>query len=134
MTWPTHTLFGISSLWLLIALPPEVIGYDFGTLSAVAALGALLPDMDASESKIKHLRLLGTLFKPFLLLAQIVHHSDQHRGLLHSLCGLAMVVVISAPLIWCVNIGVKNPTASILSLPKFLLQLTGQLYTLDKGS
>ncbi len=60
MTWPTHSLFGISSLWLLIALPPEIIGYDFGTLSAVAALGALLPDMglgieDQATEAVGHL-------------------------------------------------------------------------------
>jgi hypothetical protein len=70
VTWTTHTLFGISTLWLLAPLPPEVPGYDFGTLAACAALGALLPDLDASEPKIKHLKLLGTQFKPFLLPAQ----------------------------------------------------------------
>ncbi len=25
MTWPTHTLFGISTLWLLAPVPPEVL-------------------------------------------------------------------------------------------------------------
>lgn len=55
MTWPTHALLGINSLWLLAPLPPEI------------------------------LKLLGTNFKPFLLPAQVVHRSDQHRGLLHSL-------------------------------------------------
>ena len=88
MTWPTHAFFGISTLWLLAPLPPEVIGYDFGTLAAFAAFGALLPDLDATESKIKHLKLFGTSFKPFLLASQIIHWSDQHRGLLHSLTGL----------------------------------------------
>jgi membrane-bound metal-dependent hydrolase YbcI (DUF457 family) len=68
MTWPTHALFGISTLWLLAPLPPEIVGYDMGTLAAGAALGALLPDLDASESKIKHLKVLGTNFKPFLIL------------------------------------------------------------------
>ena len=85
MTWPTHTLFGITTLCLLVPLPPEIIGYDFGTLAAFAALGALLPDLDATESKIKHLKLLGTQFKPLLLPAQIINLTDQHRGLLHSL-------------------------------------------------
>ncbi len=68
-------------------MPPELLRYDIGTLSAVAALGALLPDLDAPESKIKHLKLLGTDFKPFLLPAQVVSRSSQHRGLLHSLAG-----------------------------------------------
>lgn len=51
MTWPTHTLFGISALWLLVPLPPEVLHSDFGVLAAAAALGALLPDLDASERR-----------------------------------------------------------------------------------
>lgn len=101
MTWPTHALFGISTLWLLAPLPPDVLGYDFSTLAACAAFGALLPDLDASESKIKHLKLLGTNFKPFLLPSQIVHRSDQHRGLLHSLCGMGVAATCALPFgIW----------------------------------
>ena len=100
MTWPTHTLMGISTLWLLALLPSEIIGYDFGTLAACAALGALLPDLDASESKIKHLKLLGTQFKPFLLPAQIVSRSEQHRGLLHSLAGLAFITTVTVPIVF----------------------------------
>ncbi len=64
--------------------------YDVGTLAACAALGSLLPDLDASQSKIKHLRVPNTKFKPFLLPAYVVHRSDQHRGLLHSLWGVGM--------------------------------------------
>lgn len=98
MTWPTHALLGINSLWFLAPLPPELLGYDLGTLAACAALGALLPDLDASESKIKHLKILGTNFKPFLLPAQIVSRTDQHRGLLHSLWGLGMIIFLVAPI------------------------------------
>lgn len=97
MTWPTHALLGISTLWLLAPLPPELVGYDFGTLSACAAFGALLPDLDASESKIKHLKIPGTKFKPFLLPAQVVSRTDQHRGLLHSLWGVELAALIVAP-------------------------------------
>src|SRR5688572_13153044 len=103
MTWPTHALFGISTLWLMAPMPPELIGYDMGTLAAVAALGALLPDLDASESKIQHLKLLGTQFKPFLLPAQVVRGSEQHRGLLHSLAGLGTVSMMAAHAIWWVG-------------------------------
>ncbi len=70
-----------------------------GTLAACAVLGALLPDLDASESKIKHLKILGTNFKPFLLPAQVVHRTDQHRGLLHSVRGIGMITFVSAPLL-----------------------------------
>ena len=91
-------MFGISSLWLLTPLPPELINYDFGVLAACSAFGALLPDLDASESKIKHLRLLGTNVKPFLLPAQIIYKTDRHRGLLHSLPGYLMICLIFTPL------------------------------------
>jgi membrane-bound metal-dependent hydrolase YbcI (DUF457 family) len=101
MTWPTLALLGINSLWLLVPLPPELLGYDLGTLAASAVLGTLLPDLDASESKIKHLKVPGTQFKPFLLPAQVIHRSDQHRGLLHSLWGPGMTGVCTLPLmIW----------------------------------
>ena len=103
MTWPTHAALGISVLWILSPFPPGFIEVDFGVLAGFAALGALLPDLDASESKIKHLRLLGTNIKPFFLPAQVVYRSDQHRGLLHSLIGWALVAFISIPLAVCVG-------------------------------
>ena len=97
MTWPTHTLFGISTLWLLAPVPPEILHSSFGVLAAAAALGALLPDLDASESKIKHLKIPNTQIKPFMLPALIVSRSDQHRGLLHSFAGLGMMAVFFIP-------------------------------------
>ena len=97
MTWPTHTLFGISTLWLLAPLPPEILHANFGVLAAAAALGALLPDLDASESKIKHLKIPNTQIKPFMLPALVVSRSDQHRGLLHSFAGLGMMAVVFIP-------------------------------------
>lgn len=93
-----HTRIAWHQLALAADSPAtELLLYDFGTLSACAVLGALLPDLDASESKIKHLKILGTNFKPFLLPAQVVHRTDQHRGLLHSLWGLGMAILIVAP-------------------------------------
>ena len=96
--WPTHTLFGISTLWLLAPVPPEVLQANMGVLAAAAALGALMPDLDASESKIKHLKIPNTQIKPFMLPAMIVSRSDQHRGLLHSLAGLGMMAVFVLPI------------------------------------
>lgn len=119
MTWTTHTLFGISALWLLAPLPPQALGYDLGTLAACAALGALLPDLDASESKIKHFKLPGTQFKPFLLPAQVIHRSDQHRGLLHSLWGLSMAGACVLPLAFC--IGWAPVTALLLGYASHLI-------------
>lgn len=97
MTWPTHTLFGISTLWLFAPVPPEILQANIGVLAAAAALGALMPDLDASESKIKHLRIPYTQIKPFMLPTLIVSRSDQHRGLLHSLAGLGMMAVFVVP-------------------------------------
>lgn len=119
MTWPTHALLGINSLWLLVLVPPELVSYDFGTLAACAVLGALMPDLDASESKIKHLKVPGTNFKPFLLPAQIVHRTDQHRGLLHSLWGLGMVAFITFPLM--LQIGWTPIVALLLGYASHLL-------------
>ncbi len=97
MTWPTHTLFGISTLWLLAQVPPEVLQANTGVLAAAAALGALMPDLDASQSKIKHLKIPNTQIKPFMLPALIVSRSAQHRGLMHSLAGLGMMTVFALP-------------------------------------
>lgn len=93
MTWPTHTLFGISTLWMLVPVPPEVLHTDCGVLATAAALGALLPDLDASESKIKYFKIPNTQIKPFMIPALVVSRSDQHRGLLHSFAGLGMMTL-----------------------------------------
>ena len=119
MTWPTHALLGINSLWLLAPIPLELVGYDFGTLAACAVLGGLLPDLDASESKIKHLKLLGTNFKPFFLPAQIVHRTDGHRGLLHSVLGLGVATLFVAPLTFWV--GWAPATALLLGYASHLM-------------
>lgn len=68
-----------------------------GVLAAVAALAALIPDLDASESKIKHLKIPNTQIKPFMLPALVVSQTDQHRGLLHSLLGLGMMSLFILP-------------------------------------
>ena len=67
MMWRTHALFGISTLWLFSPLPPEIPQGNMGVLAAAAALGALMSDLDASESKIKHLKIPNTQIKPFML-------------------------------------------------------------------
>src|SRR5690348_665061 len=97
MRWHTHVLFGISTLWLLSPLPQSP-SIDFGVLSACAAFGALLPDLDASESKIKHLR-IGDM-ELFALPAQVLHQTLGHRGFLHSLWGLTTLAVLALPIAW----------------------------------
>ena len=46
MMWRTHLLCGISTLWLLTLLPPDVLSVDYGAMALGAALGALLPDAE----------------------------------------------------------------------------------------
>jgi inner membrane protein len=90
MTWRTHITFGLTF---------TVFGFTILSLSfnpfgiIIAALGALFPDLDASESKIKNLKLskksgLLSLIKPFEILGFILHKTFGHRGALHSLVGL----------------------------------------------
>lgn len=92
----THALIGVNALWLLTVVPDGVTASNLALLSATAALGGLLPDLDAAESKIKHLR-LGDL-KPFVFLSLPLHRALGHRGLLHSLVGLSLIASLALPL------------------------------------
>jgi membrane-bound metal-dependent hydrolase YbcI (DUF457 family) len=97
MTWRTHLMGGVCSLAPLLLLPPESLAPgEAGLLALVACLGALLPDLDASESHLKHLRLIGTDLAPFALTATLLHQSLGHRGLLHSLAGLGLGALLLA--------------------------------------
>src|SRR5438045_3221124 len=89
MTWRTHVLFGISSLWLLEPLSGVLSADTIGPLAVMAALGALLPDLDAAHSKIKSLEVGG--IRPFAPLAWLSHRAGGHRGFLHSPAGLGLV-------------------------------------------
>jgi inner membrane protein len=96
MRWQTHTLFGISSLWLLTPFLNQTNASNIGVLVFYAAFGALLPDLDAGESKIKRLAFCGV--KPFVLPAVAFHRALGHRGLLHSLLGLGTFSLLAIPL------------------------------------
>jgi inner membrane protein len=85
MTWSTHLMAGLSALWLMEVLPTSSTE-NMALLAGAAALGALLPDLDAAESKIKHLSVAG--IKPFLLPSQMIYSQLGHRSFLHSLSGL----------------------------------------------
>lgn len=96
MTGPSHIALGVSSVWLLRLVPGVVgplsatDGSSPGLLVGAAALGALLPDLDAAHSTIKYLR-LGTHFQPFRLPARVLSRQFTHRGPLHSLAGLGLL-------------------------------------------
>lgn len=95
----THVLGGLSSLWLL-ALVPDGIGLsdgwnNGGVLAMLAALGALLPDLDARESQLKRLTVGGGI-APFALPAVALHRALGHRNLLHSAAGLGITAALVA--------------------------------------
>lgn len=99
MTWRTHVVGSIASVWLVTPfLPPTPDTANIGVLAALAGFAALLPDLDAAESKIKYLSLRSRSGKaglqPFLLPSQMLHGMFGHRGLLHSLLGLALVALL----------------------------------------
>ncbi len=58
-----------------------------GPLAAFAAVGALLPDLDAAQSKICSFQIKG--IRPFVPLSFLANRAFGHRGLLHSPAGWA---------------------------------------------
>ncbi len=91
MTWSTHVMVGISSLWLL-ELFPQTPPENLALLAGAATLGSLLPDLDAPRSKIQHLTIAG--IKPFQLPARMIYRQLGHRSMLHSLMGLVGIAII----------------------------------------
>ena len=85
MLWRTHALAGINSLWLLVPLPHAVTPDTVGPMAAFAAVGALLPDLDSTRSKIRSVEIKGV--RPLVPLSLLVSRAFGHRGLLHSLPG-----------------------------------------------
>ena len=92
----THALAGVGSLWCLQAFPSLLRPELLAPLSLLAALGALLPDLDASQSQIKHLSVAGVT--PFAPVASLLNRAFGHRGLLHSLLGWGIATVLLMPL------------------------------------
>jgi membrane-bound metal-dependent hydrolase YbcI (DUF457 family) len=97
----THALAGISTLWLLSVVPGGIAGdaatNNAGFLAAVAAVGSLLPDLDASQSKLRSWSVGGV--RPFVPLSTVINRAWGHRGLLHSAVGLAIAGVFSLGLV-----------------------------------
>src|SRR3712207_4305810 len=96
MTGRTHCMTSVNSLWLLTTMLPYCPQDQLGLLLLTASLGLLLPNLDAPESKIKHLQIGGV--KPFFLPAQEAYRTDMHRGMLHSLMGVAFISLTTLPL------------------------------------
>lgn len=95
MMWRTHALIGVTSLWALAPLPDVITHDTLGPLCALAALGALLPDLDAVESKAKSLR-IGQI-RPLAPLSAIAFRTWGHRTLLHSPLGFLIAGICFLP-------------------------------------
>jgi membrane-bound metal-dependent hydrolase YbcI (DUF457 family) len=85
MMWHTHAAFGAGTAWLY---PSSLESGDAGFVSVLTVfciVGALtlMPDRDAVESKIQHLKVLDV--KPLFPVAIVVNCNFGHRGTLHSL-------------------------------------------------
>ena len=95
MTYRTHILGGTASLWALAILPhgPDALGIS----CLVAGFGALLPDLDASSSKLQTLSISG--IRPFMPVGWAVSQVFPHRSPLHSLAAVGVVTaLLSTPL------------------------------------
>jgi len=149
MTWSTHLMGGLSTLWLLQLLatateplhatqlylaigipgsslplfPPPHDSLSWTPWSALpltagaAALGSLLPDLDAAHSNVKHLEILG--IKPFYLPSEAIFHSFGHRTVLHSARGLIAVALLAALL--SPLVGFQTGTALFLGYASHLM-------------
>lgn len=93
----THMVLGAASLWMLRPLPSVLVPADLAPMLALSALGALLPDLDASASTIKYFRVGG--LTPLVPLSEALHGRFGHRGALHSLWGWGTFALLASPLL-----------------------------------
>lgn len=113
MRGTTHAVIGANVIWLPYLLGLTIAPWYF----LIGALAALLPDLDASESKIKNLKLgiyVGRSkiwFKPFWLIAFVISKIFRHRGVLHS---LILVLILSIGLMLIIPREFSNITLMII--------------------
>ncbi len=95
MRGTTHATIGANVVWL-----PYLLGMSIAPwLIFIGAFAALLPDLDASESKIKNLKMgfyIGrskVWFKPFWPIAFIFSKIFRHRGAMHSLVAVILISI-----------------------------------------
>lgn len=109
MTTPHQTVEGFINTgvqWLRLGIETTgvfiiVVGVLVATQAVIAMVmvfcvsGALVPDLDAVESKIKHFRILG--IKPFVPVSRTLNRNFGHRGLLYSLRGWLIWTLLILP-------------------------------------
>ena len=97
----THILIGVCTLWGLSLIPEAITRDSVALLAGVATFGALLPDLDAAESKIKSLSVKGV--RPFAPFADLAYQTWGHRGFLHSPLALGILGIALIPLTFWVD-------------------------------
>lgn len=97
MMWHTHAAIGASATWLLVPFVPSDSSAIPAVLMVFCVIGAMVPDLDAVESKIKHVKVLG--IKPLVPVSKALNRDFGHRGLWHSARGWAVWTVFILPLI-----------------------------------
>jgi len=115
MTWSTHVMAGICSLWVFELIPSAQMEH-VAIYAGAAAVGALLPDLDAPRSKIGQWSVGG--IKPFFLPSQAINRSVGHRSISHSLLALVFIagvgLVLSSFVGWQVSLALWLGYASHL--------------------
>jgi membrane-bound metal-dependent hydrolase YbcI (DUF457 family) len=96
MMWHTHAAIGASAIWLLLPLLPPDGSVNISVLMAFCLAGALVPDLDASESKAKHIKVAGV--EPLVPVAIAINRDFAHRGVLHSRWGWMIWTLLILPL------------------------------------
>lgn len=121
MTGKSHAAIGANTIWIFYL----VYGASLSpVIFALAVIGALMPDFDAAESKIKHFKIrvgkkkTGLAFYPFYLPAVIISAFFKHRGFWHSLLATLLVTGISVGTVIYLNTYVMDLTpAHAFALP-----------------
>lgn len=97
----THMLLGINCLWVFEVLPPGVDpvygAQAFGLAAAGAMIGALVPDLDASNSLLQKVTVAG--IRPLVVPGRVLNRRFGHRGFLHSLMAWGLWTVATSPVI-----------------------------------
>ncbi|MFA6908285.1 MAG: metal-dependent hydrolase [Patescibacteria group bacterium] len=118
----THAVIGANTAWIPLIAGAEVAPW----IPVLGCIAALLPDLDASESMIKHMSFGGYIgktrvrFKPFVPIAMIASGVFGHRGALHSLVAVVLVALgasflipyITIPGFWVVVMGYASHLAA----------------------
>ena len=94
--WHTHSAIGASAAWLLLPLLPPDGSVNIAVVMAFCVAGALAPDLDANESKAKHVKVAG--IKPLVPVVTAINRDFGHRGFLHSALGWVGWTVLILPL------------------------------------